>query len=153
MRPSRGQGATNHERTAMRRLMLSTLACLALVACKHEASAADPLAAFGEGIEWQVTEINGTPVPEGVVVTMALREAGLIGGSGGCNRYNGRITVVDGGLHLGELAGTRMMCPPAQMQVEQDFHSTLPRARLSQVSGGVLELTDARGKVLIRATP
>lgn len=136
----------------MRRLMLSALASLALIACKPEIATADPLDAFGQGIEWRVTEIAGTPVPEGMSVTMAIREAGLIGGSGGCNRYNGRITVVDGALHLGELAGTRMMCPPEQMQVEQSFHSTLPRARLSQITDGVLELTDAGGKVLIRAT-
>ena len=136
----------------MRLLMISALACLALTACKQDAVAGDPLAAFGRNVEWHVTEIAGQPVPADTTVTMEIREEGLLGGSGGCNRYNGRINVVDGALHLGELAGTRMMCPEAQMQTERNFHAALTRAKQAQATGDALEITDAAGKVLIRAT-
>ena len=43
----------------MRPLLISALACLALTACKQDAAAGDPLAAFGHEVEWHVTEIAG----------------------------------------------------------------------------------------------
>ena len=126
-------------------------ALLALAACREEAPA-DPLAALPVGGEWRVTELAGAPVPEGVSVTLGRPEAGLIAGSSGCNRYNARVEPRGGKLHFGALAGTRMMCPEAQMQTERNFHAALTRAKQAQATGDALEITDAAGKVLIRAT-
>lgn len=134
----------------MRRLMLTALACLALAACKDEA-AADPLELLGMGVEWHVTEIAGAPVPAGVGVTIARPEDGMIAGSSGCNRYSGRVSTHDGKLEIGALAGTRMACFGPAEEVERAFHSTIGRAKDAQMAGDTLELTDAAGKVLIRA--
>lgn len=136
----------------MRFPLIATVACLALVACKTEAPVStDPLTLMeGEGL-WYVAQIGGAPVPEGVEVTMGMMKEGLIGGSAGCNRYNGRIAITDGVLHMGELAGTRMMCPPAQMQVEENFHAAMAEAREMARDGADLVLRNATGKELLRA--
>ncbi len=122
------------------------LALLALAACREEAPA-DPLAALPVGGEWRVTELAGAPVPAGVPVTLGRPEAGLIAGSSGCNRYNARIEPREGKLHVGALAGTRMMCPPEVMAVEQAFHSTFTRIDGARMAGEVLELT--RGETVV----
>lgn len=132
--------------------LFAALACLSLVACKDEAAAsADPLAVLGTGVEWRVTEIDGQPVPEGVTVTITQPEPGLLAGTSGCNRYSGRISAEGGALKIGALAGTRMMCPDAQMQAEQAFHSNISRIEGARITEGMLELT-REGAVMIRAT-
>jgi len=134
----------------MTRPLLAALACLALIACRDEANAGDPLALFGTGVEWRVIEIDGMTIPDDVEVSIGQPEAGLIAGSSGCNRYSGRISAEGTGLKIGALAGTRMMCPDVQMQAEQAFHSNISRIDGAQINGGALELT-REGKVMIRA--
>lgn len=136
------------------RVAVLALALIALAACQEDAPtpAADPLALIGTGTEWTVTEIAGAPVPEGIRVTMLSPEPGMIAGSSGCNRYSGRIETREGALHVGALAGTRMMCPPEQMQVEQAFHSTIGTVTALRQAGPTLDFTDATGKVVLRAT-
>lgn len=136
------------------RVAVLALALIALAACKEEAATApaDPLALIGTGTEWTVTEIAGTAVPAGVSVTILSPEPGMLAGSSGCNRYAGRVETREGALHVGALAGTRMMCPPEQMQVEQAFHSTIGTVAALRQAGPALEFTDAAGKVVLRAT-
>ena len=136
------------------RAPLLVLALFALAACKEEVAQAptDPLALMGREVAWSVTELAGSPVPEGVSVTLLSPETGMIAGGSGCNRYSGRVGVQDGVLHVGALAGTRMMCPPAHMQVEQAFHSTIGTVKHLRLAGQGLEFTDASGKVVLRAT-
>ena len=135
------------------RAVLLVLALTALAACKEDAPtpAADPLALIGTGTEWTITEIAGAAVPEGIRVTMLSPEPGMIAGSSGCNRYSGRIETRDGALHVGALAGTRMMCPPEQMLVEQAFHSTIGTVTGLQLADQALDFTDTTGKVVLRA--
>ena len=136
-------------------LALATLALatLALAACKPEAPAPaqDPLSLLGQGVEWRITEIAGNTVPDNVTVTLSLPEAGRVAGSSGCNRYAGQLESRDGALQVGALVATRMMCGPAQMQVEQAFHSTIDTAKGVRLVDGALEITDAAGKVVLRA--
>ena len=127
------------------------LALAVLAACKED-TPADPLGLIGSGVEWTVTEIAGVAVPASVKVTLLSPEPGMIAGSSGCNRYAGRVETRDGALHVGALAGTRMMCPPDQMQVEQAFHSIIGTATALRQTGPALEFTDAAGKVVLRAT-
>jgi putative lipoprotein len=137
----------------MRPLLLAAFACLAVVGCKPEAAPGpDPLALMGQGVDWHVTEIEGRPLPAEVPVTMAMPQEGLIAGNSGCNRFNGRIAILQGAVHLGELAGTRMMCPPPQMQTEEDFHAALGKTRAMALEGETLVLRDSAGTVLIRAS-
>lgn len=134
----------------MTRPLLAAFACLALIACRNEGATGDPLAVFGTGVEWNVTEIAGAPVPDGVEVTITQPEAGLLAGSSGCNRYSGRMSAKGEGLEIGALAGTRMMCPEAQMAAEQAFHSNISRIDGARLDGDTLELT-REGTVMMRA--
>ena len=134
----------------MHRLILTALACLSLAACKDKA-AADPLELLGLNTEWAVREIAGSPVPEGVKVTLLRPEPGMIAGSSGCNRYTGPAKLENGKIHIGALAGTRMMCPDPQMAAETAFHSTIGRTTGARLADGTLELTDDAGAVLLRA--
>jgi len=138
----------------MRIAVLALAALVALAACKEDKPKApiDPLSLMGREVEWVVTEVAGTPVPEGVSVTMLSPETGMIAGSSGCNRYSGRVEMQGGFLQVGALAGTRMMCPPPQMQVEQAFHSTIGTVKNLRLAGKVLEFSDATGKVVLRAS-
>jgi len=154
MRAMQDHSSIGHTGGSMRHLALAACALLALAACKEEAARAplDPLSLMGTEIEWTVQEIAGTPVPEGVTVTLLSPEPGMIAGSSGCNRYSGRVETREGFLHVGALAGTRMMCPPEQMQVEQSFHSVIGTAKNLRLAGKVLEFSDGTGKVILRAS-
>lgn len=134
----------------MKTMTLATLACLSLAACKTEATA-DPLDLLGLDAEWHVTEIAGDAVPETVRVTLLRPEPGMIAGNSGCNRYTGPARTVDGRIEIGALAGTRMMCPDAQMQAETAFHSTIGKTRGARITDDVLEFTDNEGAVILRA--
>lgn len=136
----------------MRPFLVASLACLALIACKEEGSPVSPASLMGEKVEWRVTEIGGKPVPTEVTVTLGLMQDGLIAGTSGCNRYNGRIAITEGKLHLGELAGTRMMCPAPQMAVEANFHAAMAEARDMRREGEALVMRNGAGEVLIRAS-
>ncbi|SOC15523.1 META domain-containing protein [Rhodobacter maris] len=137
----------------MRLILIAACAALALAGCKDEGakSTNDPLNLIDHAVSWHVTEIDGAPVPEGVNVTLSSPEPGLIAGSSGCNRYSGPVAMRENLLHVGELVGTRMMCDPATMAVEEAFHSTLSRARGLRLAGEVLEFTDLENRPLIRA--
>ncbi len=102
-------------------LLLSTLG-----ACKSE-PVRDPLAALPVGETWQITQIDGTSVPQSLEVTLLRAEEGQIAGRSGCNRYSAPVEPREGKLHIGAIVGTRMMCPAPQMQVEQAFHAALGR--------------------------
>lgn len=134
----------------LNRLTLTALACLSLAACKEQ-TVTDPLELLGTNTEWQITEIAGTAVPEGVKVTMLRPEVGMLAGASGCNRYTGPAKTNAGKIEIGALAGTRMMCPEPQMQAETAFHSTIGKVTGLRQAGEVLEFTDAAGTVVLRA--
>ncbi|MBD3838662.1 META domain-containing protein, partial [Brevundimonas sp.] len=83
--------------------------------------------------------------------TFTHPEKGLIAGMSGCNRYNGRISEHEGRVRVGELAGTRMMCPGHAMQVEKDFRSTIARVDAVKITEDQIELL-SDGKTVIVAT-
>lgn len=134
----------------MRAILIGcVLAVTALSACKSEPR--DPLEAIAPNVIWEVVQIGGQPLPEGVEVTFTHPEKGLIAGKSGCNRYNGRISEQDGRVRVGELAGTRMMCPGPAMQVEKDFRSAIARVDAVKIADDRLELI-SNGKTVIVAT-
>ena len=90
---------------------------------------------------WRVKSIAGAPVPDGVTVTMEFGADGRVAGRSGCNRYTGSFAHAGDTLKLSQLAGTRMACPPPQMDVEQRFFSAA-----GQVTG--VRLSDNRELVL-----
>ncbi len=131
----------------MRFLLLASLLAVPLAAN----AGAWLLDAIPETQVWQVFEIDGTPVPEGVEITLTRLKEGLLGGNAGCNRFSLRIGESDGRLFPGDFITTKMMCQPAVMKVEWRFGRALERVTGLATAGDTLGLSDAGGRVVIRA--
>lgn len=96
--------------------------------------------------EWQVTELNGEAVPEGVGMTLEFSLFGTVSGLAACNRFNGGWEVQDGELIFGAAAMTRMACEPDLMEFEQRFALALERIEgFSRDDAGRLVLEGAGG--------
>jgi len=100
-----------------------------------------------EGPTWQLTAVmdesgalNDTPA--GVEAT-ALFEAGWVGGSSGCNRYNASYTLDGDSLTIMPCPMTMMACPEPQMTVERQFMTALSATTAYQINGNQLILLNA----------
>lgn len=115
-----------------------------------KAVAAYPPAAIADGSlaggPWLAEAIDGGGVPDGTRVELTFEGGdagtGRVSGRTGCNRASGAWTQQGAGLRLGPLAGTRMMCPPAQMDIENKV--------LGVLNGAVAVRHDAAGRATLR---
>jgi heat shock protein HslJ len=107
-----------------------------------EESAAD--ASSLEGVAWVLA--SGVDV-EGweEVAPSATFENGRLAGSTGCNRFTTTYTVDGDALEIGQVASTRMMCPPPGDAVERDYLAALAMAADFRVEGRLLQLLTAEG--------
>ena len=72
--------------------------------------------------DWMLVEMDGQPLPAGVMPPTTLVQYGKAAGFSGCNRYTGPITEpAPGKLKLGELAVTRKACDAAANEIEAAF--------------------------------
>jgi len=100
------------------------------------------------GPEWVLVAFgHAEPAPAEPRVTLHVdAEKGKISGSSGCNRYQGTITSsTPGELEIGPLAGTRRMCPPDAMELEQRFLQALSGATSYRFSFGRLAIDYGSG--------
>jgi len=105
------------------------------------------------GPDWQVVALAGGPLPDGVQPSIAFSEGARVAGQSGCNRYMGGYQQDGYGLTFSQLAGTRMACPPPQMETEQRMFDALEATRAFALTpGGALELLGADGTLILRAT-
>jgi heat shock protein HslJ len=94
-----------------------------------------------EGVNWSLLEFaQSEPVPAEVPVD-AMFEQNRVSGSSGCNRYFAEIKGSSPyQIKIGPVAGTRMMCPAAIMQVEDRYLATLGKVGQFGFSFGRLML-------------
>ena len=87
----------------------------------------DPLVLL-RGPEWRVVSLFGIPIdpdrPEFPELTMRFVD-GRVSGRGACNLYLGDVTAGRAGLQLGQMASTRMACPPELQGLERRFLDAL----------------------------
>jgi heat shock protein HslJ len=81
------------------------------------------------GTAWLAQEIAGNASAEAVRSTLEFAKPGQAGGTTGCNQFFGPVSLGGGGMVFGNLASTRKMCPPAEMDQEQRFLQALSTAR------------------------
>ena len=98
---------------------------------------------------WKLENHAGEQAP-----TLMISSSGDIYGSGGVNRYNGKLDkncFSEGKFKLAQPIGsTRMMGPPEAMAAEQDFLQKINSAETLQLTGeGKLELRSADKALLI----
>ncbi|ADZ70435.1 META domain-containing protein [Polymorphum gilvum] len=99
---------------------------------------------------WQVEEIDGTPVLDGVDVQLDLSSGGTAGGSTGCNTMFGQVKVSGGVLKIGPLAVTRKACPPAVMEQERKLLEVIGAVADYRKEDGALVLLSAAGGAVMR---
>jgi heat shock protein HslJ len=115
------------------RLVLIAMAALALAGCAKEVALAKGempvIAGSLEGGPWRVEDLNGGGVIDNarLEITFDPGDQGTsrVSGVSGCNRFSGRWQQNGTTITLGPLAGTRMACPPALMEIESKFLATL----------------------------
>jgi heat shock protein HslJ len=98
--------------------------------------------------DWMLVEMDGQPLPAGVMPPTTLVQYGKAAGFSGCNRYTGPITEsAPGNVKLGELAVTRKACDAAASEIEAAFLDRM-RATISYrfQAGGLLLIAPQGGK-------
>lgn len=96
------------------------------------------------GAEWQVVEVEGTPVMAGVPVSLQFQSDGSLSGQVSCNSLAGRFSMSGEGLGLSPLVTTKMACAEPVMKQEQAVLAILADAPKHDF--------DAQGRLLIRAS-
>ena len=94
---------------------------------------------------WVAFELNGKAV-EGPTLQYTTDK---VSGTGGCNQFNGPITIEDDAVQIGPLASTRMMCE-GKADVETQYFAALQEARTFTLDGEVLVLKAEDGHVLLK---
>ena len=74
---------------------------------------------------WFAQEIDADGVIDEAGLTLVLRSAGHVAGSGGCNSFSGPVTINGDAITFGALATTKMAYSPAIMNQEQKFFAAL----------------------------
>jgi heat shock protein HslJ len=99
--------------------------------------------------DWTATTLNGTPVPQGALVTLAF-DTGNVIGKAACNRFTGSYEWTGEGLSFGAIGATRMACPSALMETEQAVFSALSVVTRFDIAedGSLLLQSDDRSTVL-----
>ena len=132
-------------------ILLAALATLLLMTAAAVYPAGD--AALNETY-WRATAIDGTPVipqPEKRQAHLVFRQEGSrVSGSTGCNLITGTFSDTAPGLHFSQMAATKMMCAPPLDAQERAFLGAINATAARQLTGNVLELKDADGRVRLR---
>jgi heat shock protein HslJ len=104
-------------------------------------AAFDPLL----GTQWQLIEIDGTPVIADTTITLEFRFGQQVVGSGGCNSYGGVYILLTGtGLNFDSLISTKMACIGEDIpEQESAFLSTLQTTAFYEMQGDRLTLWTA----------
>jgi heat shock protein HslJ len=138
---------------------LAVIATVALAACTAGGGASpSPRSGGGtaalEGTPWTLTDYVGPqggtiPVPEAIAATASFT-GGVVAGNAGCNDYRGSYTIDGDKLAISGVSSTMKACPPAETAVETAFLKALGNVATFAVTGQVLELKTAEGKVGLR---
>lgn len=120
----------------------------------HTMELSEEKAADLVGTRWAVTTLlsgeTATTVPADLPKERAphltFADDGTVRGNSGCNSFSGRATVKGSTITLGPVAGTRKMCPEAEMGTERAVLAALDGKVTYTIKGKALTLTAADGK-------
>ncbi len=102
--------------------------------------------------------VSGIDLPADVAVSApsATFDAGTVAGSTGCNRYTAAYTVDGDSLEIGQIASTRIACPPPADAIETAYVEALGQVSAWRTEDDELVLVGADDDELLRyqgATP
>lgn len=119
-----------------------------------------PLGGSLEGGPWLVEDVNGGGVLDNARLEMTFdpgdQNTSRVSGRAGCNRFNGSWQQTGATVKFGPLATTMMACPPALMDMERKFLSTLEAVTtlgFDETGAALLKAQDGQAIKLRRALP
>jgi heat shock protein HslJ len=96
--------------------------------------------------DWMLVEMDGQPLPAGVVPPTTLVQYGKAAGFAGCNRYTGPIAEpTPGNVKLGEIVVTKKACDVTANELEAAFLERLGATTSYGFQAGQLRLVAPRG--------
>ncbi|WP_329219734.1 META domain-containing protein [Streptomyces microflavus] len=106
------------------------------------------------GTRWAVNTLlsgeTATTVPADLpkerVPHLTFGEDGTVHGNSGCNSFHGKAAVKGSTIDFGPPAGTRKMCPEAEMEVERAVLAALDGPATYTIKGSTLTVTSKDGK-------
>ena len=100
------------------------------------------------GVPWVVS--SGVDLAGDDAVPSANFTDDTVGGSTGCNRFTAKYTLDGDAMDIGEIASTRMACPPPVDAVERAYLAALGRVTAWHLDGSDLVLADDDHTELLR---
>lgn len=102
---------------------------------------------------WVIEQARAEPILDKRRARLVLGRDGRLSGHNSCNAMNGSFTLEGDRIRIGPIATTRMACPELQREQEDRILTALELAVTARVrSDGLLEIRDADGRGLLRAT-
>lgn len=102
---------------------------------------------------WVIEQARSAPILDKRRARLVLGRDGRLSGHNSCNAMNGSFTLQDAKITIGPIATTRMACAELQREQEDRILSALELAASARVrDDGLLEIRDAEGRGLLRAT-
>ena len=102
---------------------------------------------------WRVEQARAEPMLDKRRARIEFGADGKLSGHTSCNTLSGSYTLEGSSLKVGPVATTRMACAQLQMEQEDRILTALELAVSARVrDDGLLELRDADGRGLLRAT-
>ncbi|MET8380249.1 META domain-containing protein [Streptomyces microflavus] len=106
------------------------------------------------GTRWAVNTLlsgeTATSVPADLpkerVPHLTFGKDGTVHGNSGCNSFHGKAAVKGSTIDFGPPAGTRKMCPEAEMEVERAVLAALDGPATYTIKGSTLTVTSKDGK-------
>lgn len=105
------------------------------------------------GTEWQLEELNGSPISADIQTTLTVESSDRIVGKGGCNGYFAGMTVDGNTLSLSPIGATMAMCEPAVMDQESQFFLVLQSATRFEKEGDSLLIYSDASEYPLRFSP
>jgi heat shock protein HslJ len=135
----------------IRLFLLIPALTLSLTGCTSDGSAgARPSPASLGGAEWNVTTLDGEPIPAPSKITIQFLENDRVAGNSGCNRFQGSFSMSGGSLSFGPLMGTKRACPEPQMSLESRFLGLMQEVTSAELTtDGALVLKTSDGKRIL----
>ena len=101
---------------------------------------------------WVLIKINTRQIksPEGTnPVTLFIdEESKNVNGYAGCNRYFGKVEQKKTSIKFSQMGSTKMMCPPANMSIEDSYLPALNKVDNYLISGNELQLRKGETAIL-----
>lgn len=110
----------------------------------------DPMKAAWHVVSMGAKELSG--MDASIVPTLAFDPVKMtVGGSAGCNNYNGSYNNDINGMSFSAIAVTKKMCQEEAMSIETQFLEALNKTAKMKVDDDELTLLDAAGVELLKA--